>query len=1081
MPDFVHLHVHSCFSMQDGAADLGRLVSRAAELDMPALALTDHEGLYGAVRFYQACRGAGIKPIVGAELTLEGNHHLVLLAQDRQGYANLCRLISQAHLAHRDEAPQLAWQDLAAHSQHLIALSGCARGEVPSLLFSGAREEALAAVQKYVELFGRDRFYLELQNHLADEYSPRRVGALADLARQAKVNTVATNNVHYVEKSHYKAQDVLICIKHIISVNEPHPERKPNAEYYLKSPQEMQELFRDHPQAVRNALRLADQCRLELDLDSYHFPHFDLLGGETAYSYLCKLCFAGARRLYRPLRPEVMQRLQRELDLIQELGFAEYFLVVWDIVNFARKRGIRCSGRGSAGDSLVCHVLRLTDADPMAHANLIFERFLSREHSKMPDIDVDFCSRRRDEVVDYIYRKYGQDHVAAVCTLNTFRARSAIRAVGKALGLDPVEIDRFAKALPYTEADNVREALRSVPETRDAHLSTEGKQDLLDICALLNGFPHHLSVHVGGLVISRQPLRELVPVEWAAKGIVVAQFDKDDIEALGLVKMDILGLRMHTAVSDCLEYIERGRSEKLDLESVPLDDEKTFELIRSTNTIGVFQIESPGQRNLLGRSQPRNFEDLITEISLFRPGPVQSDMITPYLKRLHGQEPVTYLHPALEPILAVTRGVLIYQEQVLQIAHALAGFTLGQADQLRRAMTGDRSSERMLALREDFIKGCLQNGVKLEVAEKVWEEVSAFASFGFCKAHACCFAKIAYQTAYLKARYPAEFLAGVLSAQPMGFYPARVILEEAKRCGLQILPPDINRSEARYTVEEGKIRVGLGHLKCMSEKALASILEARQQRPFRSLRDFCERTRVPKPITENLILAGAFAEFDPSPTRLLWELAALPQSLAKGSLSGKVNPELDFDLMECLREDLPDFAEVSPAERTKYDLDLLGVSTDRHPMTFLRERLTRCGVLRTNRLRQFRDGDQVRVAGIVVSRNRPPTRSGQTVVFITIEDEVGVAEVVIFPRVYDKYGYTIYSCPGLIIEGKLSRQGKLDVTVIAERIAGLGGDPRPPPDDNGPSAPLRASDRPELSWRQDVRFGEGWARQEVVL
>ncbi|MFQ6132969.1 MAG: DNA polymerase III subunit alpha, partial [Armatimonadota bacterium] len=670
MSDFAHLHVHSCFSMQDGAADIGRLVSRAAELDMPALAVTDHEGLYGAVRFYQACCQAGIKPIVGAELTLEeGDWHLVLLAQNQQGYANLCYLISRAQLAHRDEDPRLAWEELAAHSQHLIALSGCARGEVPGLLFSGRRDEALRAVEKYVDLFGRDRFYLELQNHLVDEHSPRRLSALADLAHQAKVNVVATNNVHYVEKSHYKAQDTLVCIKHIITVNEPHPERKPNAEFYLKSPRQMWELFRDHPQALRNTLRIAGQCDLELDLDSYHFPYFELPPGETAYSYLCKLCFAGARRLYRPLRPAVMQRLQRELDLIHELGFAEYFLVVWDIVNFARRQGIRCTGRGSAGDSLVCYVLRITDADPMAHANLIFERFMSREHSKMPDIDVDFCSRRREEVVDYIYRKYGDDHVAAVCTLITYRARSAVREVGKALALDPVEIDRFAKSLPYTDSDNIREALKSVPETRDARINTEGKQDLLDICALLNGFPHHISVHVGGLVISRQPLAELVPVQWAAKGIVVAQFDKDDIEALGLVKMDILGLRMHTAVADCLEYIERGRGEKLDLETIPLDDEKTFELIRSTHTIGVFQIESPGQRNLLGRSQPEDFEDLITEISLFRPGPVQSDMITPFLRRRHGQEPVTYAHPALEPILKVTRGVLIYQEQVLQIAH----------------------------------------------------------------------------------------------------------------------------------------------------------------------------------------------------------------------------------------------------------------------------------------------------------------------------------------------------------------------------------------------------------------------------
>jgi error-prone DNA polymerase len=571
--------------------------------------------------------------------------------------------------------------------------------------------------------------------------------------------------------------------------------------------------------------------------------------------------------------------------------------------------------------------------------------------------------------------------------------------------------------------------------------------------------------------------------------------------------MDILGLRIHSAIADCLEYIEKGHGVKLDLDRLPLDDPETFELIRSTETIGVFQVESPGQRNLLGRSQPEDFEDLIVEISLFRPGPVQGDMVTPYLRRRLGEEPITYPHPSLEPVLRATRGVLVYQEQVLQIAHVLAGFTPGEADQLRRAMTHDRSSKQMLDLRQSFIEGCLRNGVRRHVAEEVWEQVAAFASFGFCKAHACCFAKLAYQTAYLKAHYPAEFLAGIMTNQPMGFYPPWVVLNEAKRCGVEVLPPDINRSMARYSVEDGRIRVGLAHLKGMSERAMLSILEARKQGPFRSLRDFCERTNVPRPIIENLITIGAFRELElaadgpegqhhESRKRLLWELAALPDKKGDGAcssgepstghsdasraISGRIGSvpsfravlgpgdaggtapiqsardwasresmpagsngtpsrartaELDFDLMESFRDQLPDFGEVSDADRTKHDLDLMGIATEHHPLFFIRDRLRALGVVEAARLREFKDGDPIRVAGMVVSRNRPPTRSGQTVVFVTLEDETGVIEVVIFSSVYDRYGHTIYACPGLVIDGKLSRQGKLDVAVVADRVA----------------------------------------------
>ncbi|NPV49060.1 MAG: DNA polymerase III subunit alpha [Armatimonadetes bacterium] len=1092
---FAHLHVHSYFSLLEGAAPLEQLTKAAAGLGMRALALTDHDGLYGAVRFYKAARNAGLKPIIGVEITVEPvakalsrDTHLILLAQDNQGYSNLCQLVTAARL--RDcrrcgpfaaefqrldrASPLLTQEQLQRHASHLIALSGCEQGEIAQWLQAGNMVKAEKVAQYYRGLFGPGNFYLELQNLLLPPPRQHLRYELAHLAYRLGLPIVATNDVHYVTPEYARVQDVLLCIRHNRSVDEEVPERKVNSEYWLKPPEEMGRLFADLPEALRATEEIAERCNWELDLDHLHLPRFSLEAvepercgpypspepGEDSRWYLRRLCYTGARWRYGEISAEVGKRLEYELQVIESRDLSDYFLIVWDIVRFARSRGIRATGRGSAGDALVSYVLDITQADPLAH-DLLFERFLNPERQGMPDIDVDFCSRRRDEVTAYVYDRYGVDQVAAVCTLNTFRARAAIREVGKALGMEEAEIASLARTLPHISAARLEEAAQELPELRDGPVDLRGKGLLLELCRQISGFPRHLSVHVGGLVIGAQPLTQLMPLEVARKGIVIGAFDKDDIEALGLMKMDILGLRIHTAIADCLEHIATRTGRELDLERIPLDDAATFKLLRSTQTVGLFQLESPGQRNLLGRAQPCEFEEIIANISLFRPGPVQADMIQPYLRRKHHLEPITYLHPALEPILRRTYGVIIYQEQVLQVAAAIAGFSLGQGDMLRRAMTSDRSPREMEALRAQFVEGAIGRGVDRYVADRIFNAIAGFAAYGFNKAHAACFGRIAYQTAYLKAHYPAEFLAGILSAQPMGFYPPRTIAEEAKRLGVRILPPCVNRSERRFTVESmapessqemaehmsqarpGEsnslgIRYGLSFLHGMSEAAVTSILRARADGPFRSLRDFCRRTSVPRPMVESLILAQAFAFTGKTPAELMWTLAAMPTAEVADRRGYHGVQTLDFAEGECLDRLLPPLDPETEHGRVSLDLHLLGLSTGRHPFAFWRRELRQRGVVTSADIYRYQDGERVRVAGIVVARARPPTRSGKTAIFISLEDETGLVDVACFEEVYQRYGKDIVSSPVLLVEGKLVRQGALDISVTAESVLPLG-------------------------------------------
>lgn len=850
---FAHLHVHSCFSFLNGGSGVEALVRRAAACGYRELALTDTHGLYGAVRFHRACEESGIRPLIGVELYLDESaphpsaadrafsagelnhfdpgrvHHphggeqgrpLLLLARDRAGYRNLCRIITEAQLSGRKGEARLHPDTLSRLNEGLICLTGGERGPVAGPWLEGKRREARRAAHDLRDLFGPDRLFIELQNRL-HAGSRALMRDLTALSRELGVRTCATNGVHYAVKADYTVHDLLTCCRLLTTVDQPHPLRPSNAEAYLKSPRAMARLFRGFEEALEGTAIAASLCRPCMELGVYHFPDFPIPDGETHYSFLCKLCWDGARVRYRTITREVMRRMEHELDIIEGLGFAQYFLVMWDIVSWARRRGIRCAGRGSAADSLVTYVLGITEVDPLEH-ELLFERFLNPQRKGAPDIDIDFDANRRDEVINYVYERYGRQHAAMVCTLYTLNARSAIREAGKALDFPPDELNMLARAMPHTGADRIDAAFDRLPELRDSGIPRWKFGALTEMCGRIAGFPRHLSVHLGGMVVSRERLDELVPLEWSSKGVVVTQWDKDDIEQVGLVKMDLLALKNLAVIEDTLQLIRRmqlpgplphaqpRRDDTVNpalfqgdfIDTMPFDDARVYALLCSTKSVGIFQVESPGMRGLLGRIQPQEFEDLIAQISLFRPGPLKADMITPFVARRHGQEPVQYLHPRLEPVMRRSYGVLIYQEQVLEIAAILAGFDYGQADNLRRAMTHDRSPEEMEKMREQFLDGCRAQGdVSPAEAERAWKILSAFAAYGFCKAHAAAFARTAYQTAWLKRYYPAEFLCSILNNQPMGFYSSHTIAGEAKRIGIPLYGVDINRSEIDFKIE----------------------------------------------------------------------------------------------------------------------------------------------------------------------------------------------------------------------------------------------------------------------------------------
>jgi len=1021
---FIHLHVHSQYSFLDGASSLDDLLKRAAALDMPALAITDHNRLTGAIRFYDGAKALGIKPILGSEIDLEGGYHLTLLCKNLQGYSNLCQLLTHAHLSNRHGNPQATKEMLRQYNSGLIALSGCDKGEIPSLLNQGKTKSAKKAAHQYKSIFGDD-FFIELVRYRSRE-GAQGIYRLAMFASGEGIPIVATNNVHYSDVGGYAVKEMLNAIDANMPVHALTGPR--TVEQYLKSQKEMAALFRDYPEAIRATEQIAAGCSLELGLGVPRFPKFDIPGGVTDRSYLSKLAYASVPRKYEVITETIRQRLKYELDTINKLGFNSYFLVVWDIVQWAKQRNIRCQARGSAVDSLVVYLLDISNIDPIEY-NLLFERFMHPLRHEPPDIDLDIDRRRRNEVRDYLYEKYGSENVACVGTINTYLARGAIRDAGKALALPQEVIEEACEGIRWLSASQLIEKAAILPELKSNPIYKKPElANFFRFCTAIDRYPKHLSVHLGGLLIGNGKLSELAPLERSSGGDIISQYDKDDIERLGRVKLDLLSLPTLTVIEDTLKSVKQSHGVDINIDLIPKDDPEVFAMLRDGKTIGTFQLESPAQREMAGRLLPDCFADIITSISLVRPGPLKSNMDKLYLPRRHGERPVTYLHPRLKNALGETLGVILYQEQVLKVAHDLAGMSYPEADGFRRAMTHDRTKDEMENMRGAFIEGATKNKVSKSIASEVFEQLSAFAAYGFCKAHAAAYATVSYQTLWLKCHYPAEFFAAVLSNQPMGYYPPRVLVAEARRSGVEILPPHINRSLERFSVENGAIRISLAQIKGMSDGALRSILSARSDAVFSSLIDFMSRTKVSRPITESLIKVGAFDQFGDSSSLLMRVpyLLTFKQRTARRTKLLFEHDELKLNST---------FEQLDVKTRRIAERDLLSIDLSAHPLEdYIGDRET----TQMKELSSLDAGTTVRIIGGVIRYQTPPTRNGNRVVYIILEDGTGIADVTVFSDVQQACGDVLFRAPWLVVTGKIQKRGPKATSVIAQSIKALG-------------------------------------------
>lgn len=1056
MPDaFVHLHLHTEYSLLDGACRLERLLNQAAQQGMRAVAITDHGVMYGVADFYKLAKNYGIKPILGCELYVarrsrfdrqphqdDSPYHLVLLAENEVGYRNLIRLVSLGYLEGFYYKPRVDKELLARYREGLIVLSSCLAGEVPSLFLSGQEEKALEAASWYREVFGPDNFFLELQDHRLEEQ--KRVNRfLVEAARRLGIPLVATNDVHYLKREDATLHDVLLCIQTGKTLKDAKRLEFPTQEFYFKTAEEMSALFGEIPEALTNTLTIAERCSVELPFGRLYLPAYPVPQGFTAESYLRHLCYQGLARKGLDGDPEYRRRLEYELEVITKMGFAGYFLVVWDLVNFAHAEGILTGpGRGSAAGSLVAYALDITQIDPIRY-NLLFERFLNPERVSMPDIDIDFCFERRGEVLEYLSRRYGNDHVAQIITFGTMAARAAIRDVGRVLNFPLGEVDRLAKLVPAELGIGIERALEESPELRQAYEENESVRQLLDYARALEGTPRHASTHAAGVVIAPEPLINLIPLQKTPDGPVTTQFDMKVIEELGLLKMDVLGLRTLTVIGDTLKLIAQSGGDPPPMEQIPLEDQKTYALLSSGETVGVFQLESSGMRGLLRQLRPERFEDLIALVALYRPGPLGSGMVEDFIRRKHGEVEVSYLHPALEPILRDTYGVILYQEQVMRVASELAGFSLGEADLLRRAM-GKKMPEVLAAQRSRFVAGAVERGVPEAVAGQIFDLMEYFAGYGFNRSHSAAYALIAYQTAYLKANYPVQFMAALLSSVRNHPDKVPVYLEECRRMGIEILPPDVNHSEADFSIAGNSIRFGLAAVRNVGENAIASILEARRQGPFVSLLDFCQRVdlhQVNKRVIESLIRCGALDGLGEGRARMLAGLEACLELAQKrqedrnrGQLSlfdlGRPEPDL------APQAPLPEVEEYSALELLAMEKEILGFYLSGHPLAEYRDRLAVFTNFSLADLGQVEEGTWVTVGGMVGSVRQVTTRKQEVMAYAVLEDTTGSVEVVLFPRVFGSARELLVPGRVVLVEGRTDGSEEA-VRILAERVRPL--------------------------------------------
>lgn len=1047
---FVHLHLHSQYSILDGAIRFEELFPALERMGMKAVALTDHGNMFGAIEFYVSAKEHGIKPIIGCEVYVAPKsrfekggepHHLVLLALNNQGYRNLCHLVSLAYLEGFYQKPRIDHELLETYQEGLVVLTSCLQGEIPQLLLKGDYERAKQKATYFKEVFG-DRFYLELQYNGLDEQKKVNEGLLK-LSKELNVKVVATNDCHYLNREDAFLHDVLLCIQTGKVLSDPRRLRFPTDQFYLRSTEEMEAIFKEVPEALSNTLDLAERVDLELELGRYQMPSFEAPEGKGLEDYLKELAEEGLRRRLKKAKVQnegaYWDRLRKELEVITSMGFSGYFLIVQDFVNYAKQKGIPVGpGRGSAAGSLVAYALGITDIDPLEHG-LLFERFLNPERISLPDIDVDFCYERRDEVIEYVKAKYGHDKVAHIITFGKMQARAVVRDVGRVLGLPYKEVDLIAKLIPGGPNTTLEEALALEPRLKELANKDETLRKLLGIALRLEGMVRHASTHAAGIVIANRPLMDYLPLYKGKEEVITTQYAMKDVERIGLVKFDLLGLKTLTMMEEVVRLVEERHRIKLDLKALPLNDPETYKLLSEGDTTGVFQLESQGMRELLRKIKPSRFSDLIALLALYRPGPLGSGMVDEYVKRRHQKEAVKYLHPALEDILAETYGVLVYQEQVMMAASILADFTLGEADILRKAMS-KKDPEEMARLRDRFIGGALKKGIPEEKASEIFELMAKFAEYGFNKSHSAAYALIAYQTAYLKAHFPHEFMAALLTSEMNDSDKVMRYVMECKEKGIEVLPPDVNKSQWEFTVEEGdppKIRFGLGAVKNVGEAAVRTILEVRKAGPFRSLANFCIRVdsrKVNRRALESLVKAGAFDSLGERAKLLL----SLPKVLERSSGNSK-----QPTLFSCLETEGDAKAAVSlpnELELLKAEKEVLGFYLSGHPLKGYEDLIKRKAQYEIRTLEELDPGTEVKLSGIVTGLREIRTRKGERMAVVELEDLTGRVEGVVFPDLFKEVHTLLLSEVPLLIEGILEKdeegRPKLRVNSIRPLLEG---------------------------------------------
>jgi DNA polymerase III subunit alpha len=1063
---FVHLHCHSEGSLLDGMCRVKDMVRTAAEMGMPAVGLTDHGVMYNVIEFYQRAREAGVKPIVGCELYVSPRHrsqrepgrdnqyyHMLALARNETGYKNLVKLVSKGFLEGFYYKPRVDRELLAEYREGLIITSACLGGEIPQKILKQQLKEARHQASELREIFGPENFYLELQNHgLEEQDAVNR--ALVQMSRELKIPLVCSNDVHYLRTEDARPHEVLLCIQTGTTMNSPKRLRYGPPNFFFASPEEMARRFAEWPETLENTLAIAARCDLEFDFSTFHLPHYEVPSGYTYESYLEKLCRDALPQRYREITPEIEARLRYELEIIQTKGFSAYFLIVWDCVRHARSIGIMSQARGSAAGSLVSYLLGLTVIDPMGY-NLLFERFLTRERKSMPDIDLDFADDRREEIIQYVRDKYGEDRVAQIIAFGTMAAKAAVRDAGRALEIPIPEVDRVAKLIPTTIGMTIDEAIKQSPELAKQYGEDPTAKTLLDTARSVEGLFRHASTHAAGVVICKEPVIEYAPVQRIGDSGVTIQFDKVYVETIGLLKMDFLGLRNLTVVDKCLRLIERVRGIRVDLETLPYTDAPAFRLLQAGEAIGVFQLESSGMRKLLRDLKPDRLEDIIHLVALYRPGPLQSGMADEFVRRKHGLSPVAYLHPDLEPILKNSHGIILYQEQVMQIAMQLAGFSAGDAETLMKAMSKKQHAV-MEKLQPRFIEGAEKHGVKKATAQQIWDQMYSFASYGFGLNHSAAYAVLTYHTAYLKANFPHEFMATNLSSIMDNKDRLALYIEDCRRMKIDILAPDINESEADFTVHldpdaglPDAVRFGLAAIKNVSRNAIDAILRARADGPFTSVGDFARRVygcadgaTLTRPVVECLIKAGAFDRLEPGTRRTPSEgeaaggwraalLAGVERALAGAAVLRRdralgQNSLFGDDSAEAHEPAEPELA--LPADVTNFsreellamEKDLLGVYVSDHPLRDLGPTLKRHGAVTSEELKELGDRQEVTVGGIIAALVPRTTKKGLPMASITLEDLTGSIPVTVFPKFYEQIGGQLAKDKIVLFRGKTS-------------------------------------------------------------